>query len=148
MIAHLVGGLAAYVIAFEQDLAASAGAHHAMAKVFEAGAVVSRAHENYDRDCERGDLQPTTPGVPQFAARSRSFPFDKLRVRMTIWLRMRSFASLRMTTRNVRMTIRNRSRGFHLSHLLLPALARGREWPRLRAWRRHWARALRSCRRP
>jgi hypothetical protein len=36
------------VIAFEQYLAASASAHHAMAQVFEAGGIVSGAHEEED----------------------------------------------------------------------------------------------------
>jgi hypothetical protein len=45
LIAHLVGGLAADVVAFQQDLAASAGAHHAMAQIFEARGVVAGAHE-------------------------------------------------------------------------------------------------------
>jgi len=34
LVAHLGGRLAADVVAFEQDLAASAGTHHAMAEVF------------------------------------------------------------------------------------------------------------------
>jgi hypothetical protein len=36
------------VIAFEEDLAASAGAHHAVAEVFEAGVWVSGSHEEED----------------------------------------------------------------------------------------------------
>jgi len=48
LIAHLVGRLAADVIAFQQDLAASAGAHHAMAEVFETRGIVSGAHEKED----------------------------------------------------------------------------------------------------
>jgi hypothetical protein len=49
LVAHFVRGLAADVIAFEQDLTASAGAHHAVAEVFEAGTVVACAHENDHR---------------------------------------------------------------------------------------------------
>jgi hypothetical protein len=45
LVAHFLGGLAADVIAFEQYLAASAGAHHAMAQVFEACGIVAGAHE-------------------------------------------------------------------------------------------------------
>jgi hypothetical protein len=45
LVAHFVGGLASDVIAFEQYLAASASAHHAMAQVFEARAVFAGAHE-------------------------------------------------------------------------------------------------------
>jgi hypothetical protein len=48
LVAHLVGGLAADVIAFEQHLAASASAHHAMAQVFEARGIVSGSHEEED----------------------------------------------------------------------------------------------------
>jgi hypothetical protein len=36
------------VIAFKQDLATSAGAHHAMAEVFEARGLVAGAHEEED----------------------------------------------------------------------------------------------------
>jgi hypothetical protein len=37
LIDHFRGGLAADVVAFEEDLSASAGAHHAMAEVAETG---------------------------------------------------------------------------------------------------------------
>src|ERR1019366_488620 len=57
LVAHLVGGLAADVIAFEQHLAASAGAHHAMAEVFEARGIVSGSHEEEDGGDERAGLQ-------------------------------------------------------------------------------------------
>jgi hypothetical protein len=50
--AHFLGGLAADVIAFQQDLAASAGAHHAMAEVFEARGIVAGAHEEEDGRAE------------------------------------------------------------------------------------------------
>ena len=45
LVAHFVGVGAADVIAFEQDLTASAGAHHAMTEVFEARIGVSGTHE-------------------------------------------------------------------------------------------------------
>jgi hypothetical protein len=48
LVAHFVGRFAADVIAFEEDLAASAGAHHAVAEVFEAGVWVSGSHEEED----------------------------------------------------------------------------------------------------
>src|SRR5208282_855404 len=58
LIAHFVGGLAAHVIAFEQNLTASAGAHHAMAQVFEASARISRTHEGKHRERKSASLQP------------------------------------------------------------------------------------------
>jgi len=48
LIAHFVGVGAADVIAFEENLAASAGAHHAVAKVSEAGVWVAGSHEEED----------------------------------------------------------------------------------------------------
>jgi hypothetical protein len=50
LVAHLVGGFATDVIAFEEDLATSAGTHHAMAEIFEAGGVVSGAHKEEYRE--------------------------------------------------------------------------------------------------
>jgi hypothetical protein len=47
------------MIAFEEHLAASTGAHHAMAEVFEAGGVVSGAHEEEDGGGEDEGLEKT-----------------------------------------------------------------------------------------
>jgi len=47
------------VIAFQQDLAASASAHHAMAQIFEARGIVARAHENNHGQRNSARLQPT-----------------------------------------------------------------------------------------
>jgi hypothetical protein len=43
------------MVAFQQDLSAATGTHHAVAEVFEAGSVVAGAHEQKDRkqdDCK------------------------------------------------------------------------------------------------
>jgi hypothetical protein len=62
LVAHLFRGLAADVIAFEQDLAASAGAHHAVAEVFEASVGVSRAHEEEDSGGEDEGVEQAAEG--------------------------------------------------------------------------------------
>ncbi len=74
-VTHLGGRLTADVIAFQQDLAASAGAHHAMAQVFEACVGIASAHENKHRDHECGGLQAANgPELlwPQATAELRS----------------------------------------------------------------------------
>jgi hypothetical protein len=60
--AHFVGVRAADVIAFEQDLAASARAHHAMAQVFETRGIVSRAHEEEDGGDEDEGVEDAAAG--------------------------------------------------------------------------------------
>src|SRR5713101_9088429 len=54
LIAHLVGRLAPDVIAFEQDLSASANAHHAMTELVAAG-IVAGTHEK--KNCQDYDGQ-------------------------------------------------------------------------------------------
>jgi hypothetical protein len=58
LVAHFIGVSAADVIALEQNLAASASAHHAMAKVFEARGRIARAHEDNHSERKSASLQP------------------------------------------------------------------------------------------
>jgi len=73
LVAHLGGRLAADVVAFEQDLAASAGTHHAMAEVFEAGVGIAGADQDQDDGGEDEGLEGTTCGASEgrFLPRSR-----------------------------------------------------------------------------
>src|SRR5271166_4420166 len=137
LIAHLVGGLASDVIAFQQDLAASAGAHHAVAEVFEAGGVVSGAHENNDRERECGSLQAATKGRLHFAAKSRSFALLRMTIHKTT-IHQKFWVSLR-----VRLAPWDAGHygGFHLSHLLPRALEYGPAPALLPARRRRSERA-------
>jgi hypothetical protein len=48
LVAHFFGRLTADVIAFQQDLAASAGAHHAMPQVLEARGIVAGSQKKKD----------------------------------------------------------------------------------------------------
>jgi hypothetical protein len=78
LVAHFVGGLAADVIAFEQDLAASAGAHHAMTEIFEAGVGAwACADEEEDGGGEDQGLEDTTieeaADKVQFCTSAREF---------------------------------------------------------------------------
>ena len=50
--AHAVGVGAAHVIAFEEDLVASADAHHAMAEIVDAGRFVARAEQGEEGECQ------------------------------------------------------------------------------------------------
>ena len=60
LVAHFVRGLAADVVAFEQDLSAAAGAHHAVAEVFESGVGVSGTKEDEDGGGEDEGVNDST----------------------------------------------------------------------------------------
>jgi hypothetical protein len=58
------------MIAFEQYLAASASAHHAVTQVFEASGIVSGAHEEEDCGSEDDGVEHAATG---FALKGRAF---------------------------------------------------------------------------
>ena len=55
--AHALRVIAAYVIAFEKNLAAPADAHQAMSEIFEASRFIASAKQGEDRDQDEGKLQ-------------------------------------------------------------------------------------------
>jgi hypothetical protein len=57
LVAHFVGVGAADVIALEKNLAASAGAHHAVAEIFKAGIGVARAQKEKQRRADDNCLK-------------------------------------------------------------------------------------------
>jgi hypothetical protein len=54
------------VVAFEQYLAASAGAHHAMSQVFEARVRIPRAHQSKHSQRKSTSLQPPANRVTAY----------------------------------------------------------------------------------